>query len=323
MAAARASKIFDVLIIGGGPAGLTFAGSLARQLHTALILDSGVYRNDPTNHMHNVPGWDHAHPSEFRAKLREDLAARYHTVEYKKGTVNSVRKLEAEDLFEAVDEDGVVYQSRKLALATGVRDRTEAEVKGYAECWGRGVFHCLYCEGYEQRGADSVGALATGYNAEPEMFLHVAHLAKRLSGQVNLYTNGNEKLAASLPAHIKSSKIVLDPRPIESLSLVDGGPQVRVNFADGTSRVEGFIVSHPTVEQRAKYLTEQLGLETTPLGHVVVEEPFKETSVKGCFAAGDMATPVSAVTQAMHMGTFAAIGTVSQLQAELEAKDAL
>lgn len=139
MVVARASKIFDVLIIGGGPAGLTFAGSLARQLHTALILDSGVYRNDPTNHMHNVPGWDHAHPSEFRAKLREDLAARYHTVEYKKGTVKSVRKLEAEDLFEAVDEDGVVYQSRKLALATGVRDRTEAEVKGYAECWGRGV----------------------------------------------------------------------------------------------------------------------------------------------------------------------------------------
>lgn len=133
-----ATKLYDVLIIGGGPAGLAMATSLARQLYTALVLDSQVYRNARTKHMHNVPGFDHVDPADFRAKARADLLKRYESIEFKTATVNTVRKLESGE-FEAVDEAGTVYRGKKLGLGTGVRDVMEGMPEGYEECWGRGM----------------------------------------------------------------------------------------------------------------------------------------------------------------------------------------
>ena len=135
--AANMSKIYDVLIIGGGPAGLSIAGGLVRQLYTSLVLDSGTYRNAPAEHMHGVPGFDHVNPADFRAKVRGDLKARYETVDFETATIKTVRKVA--DLFEAVSDQGTVYQGRKLALCTGVRDVVEEQPEGYADCWGRSM----------------------------------------------------------------------------------------------------------------------------------------------------------------------------------------
>ena len=99
-------------------------------------------------------------------------------------------------------------------------------------------------------------------------------------------------------------------------------PSVMVHFEDGTSQKEGFVVSHPSVEQRAPF-AEQLGLEMTPTGDIKVSMPFYETSLGGCVAAGDAATPMKAVLQATQMGVFAAAGLVAQLQRELDRKDEL
>jgi thioredoxin reductase len=130
-----ATKLYDVLIIGGGPAGLGMATSLARQLYTAVVLDSQVYRNARTKHM---PGFDHVDPADFRAKARADLLKRYETIEFKTTTVKTVRKLES-GVFEAVDEAGTTYRGKKLGLGTGVRDVMEGMPEGYEECWGRGM----------------------------------------------------------------------------------------------------------------------------------------------------------------------------------------
>src|SRR4051794_30476588 len=89
------NKLYDVLIIGGGPAGLAVATGLARQLHTALVFDSGVYRNARATHMHTVPGWDHANPVDFRAKAKDDLVRRYPSIEFKPATVAELKKLDS------------------------------------------------------------------------------------------------------------------------------------------------------------------------------------------------------------------------------------
>ncbi|CAM1505138.1 Fc.00g107750.m01.CDS01 [Cosmosporella sp. VM-42] len=315
------TKLYDVLIIGGGPAGLAMATTLARQLYTALVLDSAVYRNARTKHMHNVLGFDHADPADFRAKARADLTKRYDSVEFQSVTITEVRKLES-GVFEAVDEKGGVYRGRKLGLGTGVRDVMEDQPEGYDECWGRGIFHCLFCHGFEERGAESVGVLAGGFLKAPEMLTHVTPMAKRLSKSVTVYTNGNADLASAVRSNLHSSKVHFDTRKITRFALVDSGPSVKITFEDGSSKTEGFIANHPTVVQSAPF-TEQLGLERLPSGDVKVEAPFNETSVKGCFAAGDAATMVKSVVMAMMMGSFAGAGMATQLQMELDKRDEL
>ncbi|KAF7559039.1 hypothetical protein G7046_g5098 [Stylonectria norvegica] len=285
------SKLYDVLIIGGGPAGLAMATSLARQLYTILVLDSAVYRNARAKHMHNVPGFDHVDPADYRAKAKADLLKRYESVEFKTATIKEVRKLES-NVFEAVDDQGRAYQGRKLGLGTGVRDVFENQPEGYEECWGRGIFHCLFCHGFEERGAESVGVLAGGWFITPEGLSHVSPMAKRLSKSVTIYTNGNETLQAAVQANLHSSKFHFDNRAITRV--VQSAP-----FA------------------------EQLGLECLPSGDIKVEEPFNETSVKGCFAAGDAATMKKAVVQATAMGAFAGAGIATQLQRELDERDEL
>jgi hypothetical protein len=137
------STLFDVVIIGGGPAGLSIATALARQAYTAVVLDSGVYRNARSKHMHNVPGFDHVDPAEFRAKAKADLVKRYKSIEFQTAEIKEVRKSD-DGIFEVSDGKGTVWRGKKLGLGTGVRDRTEEEeVKGYDECWGRGMYVCF------------------------------------------------------------------------------------------------------------------------------------------------------------------------------------
>ncbi|QLI64975.1 Thioredoxin reductase gliT [Metarhizium brunneum] len=315
-------KLYDVLIIGGGPAGLSMAIALARQAYSALVLDSGEYRNARATHMHNVPGFDHVNPVDFRTKVCEDLRKRYEHIEFKAATIKEVRKLDS-GIFEAIDDQGDKYTGKKLGLGTGVRDVPPADIEGYDACWARGVFHCLFCHGFEERGAESVGVLASGMLTAAEMIAHATLMAKRLAKSTTVYTNGNPSLLEQVRSMLHSSKITYEDRKVARLELENGsGPSVIVHFTDGTSKREGFITNHPLVEQQSPFAA-QLGLECAPTGDIVVTAPFNETSVKGCFAAGDAATMMKSAVQAIQMGMFAGVGLVSQLHHDLDEKDEL
>lgn len=316
------SPIYEVLIVGAGPGGLAAAGALARQAHTAMVLSSGKFRNERAKHMHTVPGWDHADPADFRRKCEADLRARYKSIEFRNTTVTRMKKTPIG--FEAVCEDGEVYKAKKLCLATGVEDLIDDEVEGYAECWGRGIYHCLFCHGFEERGVQQAGVLVTCALRDADKLPMIIRMAKNLSHNLTVYTNGHEEFATELKSRIKSSKVTFDTRLISRLSLVDGGPTVRIGFADGSSPAkEGFLTSHPKVRNRAENIITQLGLELTETGDVKISQPFNETSVKGCFAVGDHATPFKSAMQALNQGFMASVGCVFQLQEESEAVDKL
>ncbi|KAK1760326.1 FAD/NAD(P)-binding domain-protein [Echria macrotheca] len=318
--------IADVLIIGGGPAGLATATALARQLYRTIVFDSGVYRNAPTSHMHNVLGWDHRDPADFRAKARDDLAARYAgIVEFRRGSksgrVDSVAFDEGRKLFRAVDAEGQRWWGRKLVLAMGVSD-VFPPVEGYGDVWGRGVYQCLFCDGYESRGAPSSGVLAIQDVAQPQVALHLARMALRLSESVTIYTDGNIDVQTQLGDILRSStthndkRIKIDNRTVTRLAKQSPtGQGVQVHLADGSVVEEGFVVHKPRTKINGPFV-EQLGVETTDAGVINVTPPFNETSVKGVFAIGDCASMVPAVANAIAMGVYAAGGLTAQLQSE-------
>ena len=135
------NPILDVLIIGAGPAGLSCATGLARQLYTAVVFDSGVYRNSLTKHMHNVLTWDHQDPADFRKKGRDDILKRYTTINFQDTEIKSVAKTE-KGQFELKDVHGKTWTGKKLVLATGIRD-VYPDIQGYDECWGLGMYVSL------------------------------------------------------------------------------------------------------------------------------------------------------------------------------------
>lgn len=167
--------------------------------------------------------------------------------------------------------------------------------------------------------------LSTAYlDRDPADLLHIARMAKRFAGSVTIYTNGNTLLASQVESLIHSTSIKVDSRLISRLSLVNSGPEIKINFSGMSDTVtEGFISSHPKMKQRASHLIEQLGLELTPAGDIKVTPPLNATSVEGCFAVGDAATDMKSAGDAIHMGFFAGVGCSSELQDELEKQNKL
>lgn len=131
------TPLLDVLIIGGGPGGLSVASGLARQIYSAVVFDHGIYRNARASHMHNFAGWDHEAPGAFRNKARTDLLEHYKTIQFEQAAIQKVRKTE-EGQFEALDDQGRSWRGKKLVLANGATD-VFPDIPGYDECWGYGM----------------------------------------------------------------------------------------------------------------------------------------------------------------------------------------
>ena len=131
------ANIVDVLIIGGGPAGLSAALTLARQRQTCVIFDVGAYRNAASDYMHLLPGFDHRSPGEYLAASRENILERYNTVTIQQTSVSAIQKRE-DGSFEATDSNRKLWQGKKLILAQGVDD-IFPDIDGYAECWGKSM----------------------------------------------------------------------------------------------------------------------------------------------------------------------------------------
>ncbi|KAI0470483.1 FAD/NAD(P)-binding domain-containing protein [Xylariaceae sp. FL0804] len=307
-------EIVDVLVVGGGPAGLNAALAVARNVHTAIVFDSQSYRNARTSHFHMIPTWDGKDPIAFRDAARQNTHDNYDTIFYKDVKVEKAAKSD-EGIFELIDQKGTIWKGRSLVLATGIVD-VPLNIPGFEECWAYSIFHCLFCDGYEQRGSASAGVLAINDVAAVPLALHVARNAAQLTKAVTIYTHGDNSRTAELEAAIGSvAPMTVDsrriakfvPRPPNKIGLT-------IHFEDGTTKDEAFLAHKPVSKLKSSFLADQLGLELTPQGDIKVNPPFGETSLAGCFAAGDNSSFLKTSPNAVNAGANNAAGVASHVQ---------
>ncbi|EOA82054.1 uncharacterized protein SETTUDRAFT_156917 [Exserohilum turcica Et28A] len=321
-------QMFDILIIGSGPAGLNAALTCARTRTTALVFDSQQYRNEGVTHMHTVASRDHFNPREFGRIAREQIESQYDSVWFQQATITHATKKQLVlpqekvpyDGFQITDSEGHSYKGKKLILATGSRDILP-DLPGYKENWPSHIYQCLACDGYEQRGS-AVGIL--DFNSP--MYAHMVQMALPLDpSSITILNNGPTKQDAAIHDALKLARglgATLDERNI--VRLVNNGPShtdgVTVHFETGEPVTLGFIVHKPATVNRAQHLIEQLGVETVDPamgGHVKIASPmFNETSVRGVFAAGDTMVAMKQVAIAMAEGLKAAAGAGMQILQE-------
>lgn len=289
---------YDVAIIGGSFAGISAGLPLARARRRVAVFDDGMRRNRFASASHGFLAQDGRPPAEIVAHARVQLTA-YPSVEWIEGRVSDLRAA-ADSLFQ-VRVGERTCEARRIVLATGVSDELP-RIPGLAERWGRSVFHCPYCHGYElDRGR--IGVIATGPAS-----LHQAALVAEW-GQVSFFLNG-----AVQPTEEESRGLTRRGVEIEATPIASIADKACVVLEDGRQlRFAGLFTASRT--RPASPLAEQLGCEheSGPLGAYVKTGPMKETSVPGVFACGDLARAAGNVAMAVGDGALAGAGAHASL----------
>ncbi|PRZ42440.1 thioredoxin reductase [Antricoccus suffuscus] len=285
---------WDVVVIGGGPAGLSTALTLVRARRRVLVLDSGLPRNRFAAHMHGVLGHDGKSPLTLLAEGRAEVEGYGGVI--REATV--VRTGRVDDGFEVEDSDGRVVLARKLVVATGLRDELP-DIEGLADYWGRGVAVCPYCDGYEVRDR-RIGVLATS-----QMSVPYTQLVRQWSSSV-VY------LADTVGPPTGADRMGFDARGIE---IEEGAVRRVIADADGIRGVEmadgrtidlDAIFTHPHSVALDEPLR-QLGADRTetPLGSFVNVDPTGRTSVAGVWAVGNTVNAAANVPASIGAGSAA------------------
>lgn len=298
--------MYDVIVIGGGPAGLQAALTLGRVHRSVLVLDSGDYRNERATHMHNFLTHDGTPPEEFRTVARKELAA-YDDVELRSATVREVSPIDGGFRL-GLGPDGV-EESRKLVLATGLRDELP-DLPGLAEAWGVSAFACPFCHGHELSGRPVALMLPAAHGVT------LAHLLSRIASEVTLLTDPTTLDSCQVEGLARAG---ISLRGEEVRRLVPHADGLRVDFEETSLEVAGLFTGGE-LRQSAPF-AEQLGLTLLASGCIEVDD-FQKTSLPGVFAAGDLAhrpglpMPMASVLGSAAAGQVAGAVAAQELTAE-------
>lgn len=288
---------YDVVIIGGGAAGLSAATTLARALRSVVVIDSGTPRNALAPGVHGFLSRDGINPRELLALGRSEVDAYSGTLI--DGEAVSVRQtLEG---FDVVLADGRRFSARRLLVATGLMDELPA-IDGLQEQWGKGVVHCPYCHGWEIRG-QRIGVLGVGPAS-----VHQALMFRQWSPDITLFLNDAVEPTDEEWKQLAARQVTVIAGSVASVDSVDG-VLTGVTLHDGRSFSVQTLVAGPRVEARSALL-ESLGIHPQPqpsdAGHVIEADSMGGTTgVRGVYTAGNVSNPTAQVINAAAEGVLA------------------
>ncbi len=302
---------YDVVVVGGGAAGLSAALVLGRARRRVAVVDAGQPRNAPAAHMHGFLGSDGLPPAELLARGRSEVAG--YGVDQMPGTVVGIHRCDlgpgstwSRRRFHVAVEGAAPLETRAVLVTTGLRDEIP-DIPGVRERWGRDLLHCPYCHGYEVRD-QPVGILAGDPTPIAESLAH-AHLVRQWSDDVVFFANG-ATLAATHREQLVARAIGLVDEPVVGLV-------VENDQLSGVVVAGGRVVSRSAVFVRPQFvpndtLLVDLGCAVRDNGWVQVDVT-GATSIPGVWAAGNATNPRAQVITAAGEGSAAAIAINNSL----------
>lgn len=296
----------DVVVVGGGPSGLSAALCLARAGRSVLVLDGGPWTNVSSGTVHNFFTRDGATPAELREAALAQLRA-YPCARVQAAAVERAGR--GPDGFRVALGNARVIEARRLILATGL-EAVLPDIPGLPARWGRSVVHCPYCHGWE------CGGLALGVLALDEWAVHQAIHVQRFSDEVLLCTgNSDIALTDEQRSLLKRRGVGIREEPLAYLK----GPGTALEqlvFTDGSSAACQTLFCHPPFHQRSD-LAVQLGCRVLQDGAVEVDD-YGQTSQPGVYAVGDMAHRPGQPVATSGVAVSAASGVVAAMAVDQE-----
>ncbi|MEO6839011.1 MAG: NAD(P)/FAD-dependent oxidoreductase [Ginsengibacter sp.] len=290
---------YDVIIIGGSIAGLSAALILGRALRKVLIIDDHDPCFTPSIRTHGFITNDGENPSQIVAEAKVEVC-KYTSIEWYSGSVISAEKKKNE--FTIRLEEGKSFQSLKLLLATGVKDKL-LPIPGFAECWGKSILHCPYCQGYEIRN-QNIGFIGNGDYA-----IERISLLKGWTKRITLFTNGLCSLSTVQLDFLNERNIPVIENEIVSIyhsnGLVD---YLKLN--NGKSYTLSAIFTK--VDLYPMPLPFELGCKLNDSKYIEIDE-HGQTSITGTYAAGDCTTSFRTIPTASAAGLKAGIALNQEL----------
>ena len=287
---------YDVIVVGGGAAGLSAALVLGRARRRVAVVDGGAPRNAPAAHMHGFLSRDGMPPADLLAVGRDEAAA--YEVEFFSGNVVSI-----EPGFSITLAEGERVDARRLLIATGATDEVPP-IPGLRERWGKDLLHCPYCHGWEVRD-QPLGVLGTSIRS-----VEHAHLIRQWSDDLIFFTHSHALTEAEREQLVARGIRVVDGT-VRGLVVEDD--RLRgVVLDDGRAVERTALFVRPEMRPRLDGLLQHVDCETDELGFVRVDAAGR-TSVSGIWAAGNAANPRAQVITAAGEGSAAAISINADL----------
>lgn len=297
------ADVFDVAVVGGGPAGLSAALSLARARRRVIVFDAGDPRNGVAQHMHGVLGHDGVPPTSLLERGRREVEQYGGIVAA--GRVETVRVGPS-----GIDVDGPsgVVRARRLIVATGLRDGLPA-IAGLREQWGRGVVVCPYCDGWERR-EHTIGVIATAPRG-----IDQAHQLRQWSDRIVYFPNDVGEPGAEELRTLEARGIRIERGHVRAIRSNEGRIEA-VALHDRSVAVQT-IFTATTLHPRDRLLRD-LGARTLDDadGSWVVVDADGRTSVEHVWAVGNVVDRRSNVSVSLGAGSLIAGAVNADLTAE-------